>query len=290
MFIPATISPLLLNEDTNTPTIPPVVETPPIPPTVTPVPTTPAINYDPDLPVYPDDTSAPAYVAPNHTYTVGGMGEQKPAESYIDPSKATVEGRVTGLMQSGNPLLGLAQTQNAQNYNKRGLLNSANEVAGGTLAVMKEAREIATPDAKLYGDFGLNQAKTDSESLLNNQAGEISQDTEMLRGDISGRLTTQEFKGNKQIQGIADRAAMERINVENEWKELINFDNLDSREKIQLTQTSQVLGGELIGGIERVLRDPNIENKSDAVSSLISVYRSDMNLAASFTGQTIIWS
>lgn len=240
------------------------------------------IDYDPDLPVYaePEDTE----------FQPVDIAEHKDVGQYVDPSLATVEGRTTNLMQSGNPLLQVAKADTARTYNSRGLLNSGGAATGGTTAMLRTAAEIATPDALLYGQMAQAEQKTDQDAAINNQVSQLEQNTELLRGRVSGALTTQELGGQVEIQKMSDAAQLQRIEVDNQWKQAINWDNIDAADKQALEQVSATFGESLTGGIERVIRDSNVENKTDAISALMTTYQSQMSTAAAIVGIQLEWS
>ena len=240
----------------------------------------------PDAPIY--DPNTPIYARPDTRFEQRGI-DQNSIDSYIDPSQ-TMQGLLTGLLQSGNPLLELARAQNARGYNSRGLLNSAGKVAGGTLATMTKAIDITAPDAALYGDMAKMQQKADQDAALNTQVAGYEHNKELLRGDISSALTKQEYEGNVELQKMNNAAQMQRIQLDNQWKRTINFDNLDAQAQQGMLQIAATLGAELTGGIERILRDTNIEDKTAAIAALMDVYQSQMNTAAAIAGLTLTWN
>jgi hypothetical protein len=50
------------------------------------------------------------------------------------------------------------------------------------------------------------------------------------------------------------------------------------------------MGQELTGSIERILRDTNITNKTDAISALMTQYKAQLNTIAAMAGTTLVWS
>lgn len=123
-----------------------------------------ALNYDPNLPVYAGPKAQPKPTADI---------EQRDVSEYVDPATATVEGRVGGLLAGGAALPELAKSDMAREYQARGLLSSGGAATGGTLAAMREARQIATPDAALYGDLSKSKQQAAQESALNRQKAEL---------------------------------------------------------------------------------------------------------------------
>lgn len=77
----------------------------------------------------------------------------------VDPNQ-TVEGRVTGLIDSDSPLMQQARTQALQAQNGKGLLNSSMAVGAGQGAVIAAATPIATSDAATYANSAKYNADT----------------------------------------------------------------------------------------------------------------------------------
>lgn len=88
----------------------------------------------------PGKLTAPA-TTPVSTYTA--------TQSVIDPSK-TVQGRLAGLMDPNDPMNQAAVTTAKQQAANSGLLNSSMAATGATDAIIKNAMNIATPDANNY--------------------------------------------------------------------------------------------------------------------------------------------
>lgn len=238
------------------------------------------LNYDPTLPVY---------AAPDSTYQNVDV-QQQPTDTYIDPSKATVEGRVTGLLSSGNPLLTQAQTYGQKTANTRGLLNSSMGVQAATGAVMDKAISIATPDAQLYGNSALSAQNADQTVAQNNQLGAIDTQKAQLSGKISGALATQNAGDQIELQKLQSNAALQQSEVDNQWKQQLNWDSLDASNQQALEGVQSTFGTALTGGIERIMRDTNVTNKTDAIQALMTQYQTQMTTAASIVNIDLNWS
>lgn len=246
------------------------------------IPTPTTLNYDPDIPVYaqPEDTE----------YQGVGITPQKSAGEYVDPATATVEGRVGGILATGNALTRIEEQNALRAANARGLLNTRGAVQAGRTAAIGKAIEIARPDAQLYGDMAKMSQKADQDAAINRQVGEIEHNRYLLNARLSAALTTQEQKGQVEYQKLTDNAQMQRIEVDNQWKQMINYENLDSGEQQALLGVSQVFGDSLTGGIERLLRDTNISNKTDAISALMTQYQTQMSTAGAIVNIPLVWS
>lgn len=242
-----------------------------------PTPTTP--DYDPDLPVYAEpETNAPQ----------AGI-EQKSVSDYINPETMTVQGRTTALLKEGSPLLEMARSDATRQFNSRGLLNTGQAVSAGTQATMREARETVTPDAALYGNMAQMQQKTDSDAAINQQVSSLEHQKNLNSAKLSAALTTQEQGGQVEMQKLSDNAQMQRVEIDNMWKSNLNWDTMEQQDRSALLSVSQTVGAELTGGIERVLRDVNIENKTEAIEALMANYKSQMTTAASIVQLNLTW-
>ena len=167
------------------------------------------LNYDPNLPVYaaPEDMQIPEAEI-----------EQRSVTEYIDPALATVEGRTAGILASGAPLPELARADVARGYQARGLLSTGGAVTGGTLAAMREARAIATPDAALYGTMSMAEQKAQQDAAINQQVARLEQQQKVSSAALSGALTTHEQRGQVEIQKMTDAAQLQRVELDNLWK------------------------------------------------------------------------
>lgn len=246
-----------------------------------PSPTTPV--YDPDVPVYaqPDDIQ---------DYQNVSLGEQKNDSSYINPSTATVEGRVQGILDNNSMLRRSTEADAAAASNSRGILNTTMGTQAGTAALLDKAVDIATPDAALYGDMAKMSKEADSQGLLANQEAEIAHNTSLNNAQISGALTTQEIAGQQELQKLSDNAQMQRVEVDNMWKQQIQFDQMDAADAQKLVDSTTSLGSALTGSVERILRDTNVENKTDAIEALMTQYQSQLTTAAAVVNIDLDWS
>lgn len=270
---------------TDNPGVPP--PPPATPPPATPPPPAGAGNPAPDTPNY--DPSKPVYAEPENNFDNVDV-ELKNGADYVDPSTSTVEGRISKMMSEGNPLLELARFDNDRKFQARGLMDSAQGVAGGTLAMLRAATEIATPDAALYGDMAKMQQKGDIDAAMNNQVAGLENQRNIMNARLSAALQEMDYGQKVELQKLVDTAQLQRVEVDNKWKQRINYDNLTSNERTAMLGVAQALGQELTGGIERILRDTNISDKTSAVQALMATYESQMTTAASIVSLKLKWS
>jgi hypothetical protein len=210
-------------------------------------------------------------------------------ESFIKPGLATVEGRVTNLVNQDNPLLQAARATAERQHQAKGLLHSSGAVQAGTAAVIQEATKIATPDAQTYSNLAQTRQKTQLDQSTNNQLAEIERRKLENNALITGALEYQAQTGRENLQKIADNAQLQRVQLENEWKDYLQSAQLDSTETQALMQASGAMGEELTGSIERILRDTNITNKTDAINVLMTRYKSHLNTVAAVAGIQLSW-
>jgi hypothetical protein len=239
------------------------------------------IDYDPQ---------APVYALPETKSTDTQIGSLSSNDTFIDPKTGTVEGRLPGIIAAEGPLSEAVTAKADQQYNAKGLLNSQGAVQAAQSAVLDNAIKIATPDALAYSNLGQTAQKTQAEGLLNNQLAEIERKKYENNALITGSLTTQDYEGKAQLQKLADTAAIQRLEVDNQWKDLLNQSQYDTQETQALMTSAGEMGKELTGSIERLLRDTNITNKTDAISALMTQYKAQLNTIAAMAGTTLVWS
>lgn len=118
----------------------------------------------------------------------------------IDPKTDTVQGQLSGLMDSDAPFLQQARTRAAQTANSRGLLNSSMAASAGEAAAYDAALPVAAKDAeinlsqkqlnqKTVADFGMQTLKGDQSKDI---AGiEAQYKTLMQANDSASRFFSQ---------------------------------------------------------------------------------------------------
>lgn len=89
----------------------------------------------------------------------------------------TVQGQLKSILDSNSPLLQQSQTNALQTMNQRGLLNSSMAIGAGQDAVIKNALQIATPDAATYA----NAAKSNQDATNSMTQFNVGQDNTALQ-------------------------------------------------------------------------------------------------------------
>jgi hypothetical protein len=166
-----------------------------------------ALNYDPSQPVYAEATK---YQAPTVTNPEAILGQTKTAENYLNPATDTVEGRVTGLLAKGSPVLQQAEQQALRTGNARGLLNTRGTAEAGTSALIGKAAQIAAPDAATYASFGQANQLAENQGLINNQAASLESQQKQNDAKIAGAQAEQNY-GNTQKAAQASQILQGQI-------------------------------------------------------------------------------
>jgi len=129
-----------------------------------------------------------------------------PTLGTVDAATETVQGQMTGLLATGNPLLQRAKTKAAQSANQRGLLNSSMGVQAGEEAMLTAALPIAQADASEYRNQSLvNQQVQNQFTADSNQYGYDSALSAQDYGQKQG-LAASDLDYRKQLQTQAEQA------------------------------------------------------------------------------------
>lgn len=244
------------------------------------------LNYDPNLPVY----AQPETQAPSATVDPDKLQQQ--TANIVDQERGTVAGQMRGLLAENSPYLQVARTGALQTAAGRGLLNSSIAAGAGEEAAIKQALPIAQQDAQTYADIGKQNAKTISDSLLNLQVGQLEHQKSLANAKITGALTTQEAAKQFETQRISEAGQLQRQEIENAMKAVLQDDQLESAERQQLSQVVGSMGNEALGAVERILRDTNIEAgaKQSAIDAVMRNYRANASTAGAVFGLNLKWT
>ena len=244
------------------------------------------LNYNPNLPVY----AQPETQAPNATVDPNKLQQQ--TANIVDQERGTVAGQMRGLLAENSPYLQVARTGALQTAAGRGLLNSSIAAGAGEEAAIKQALPIAQQDAQTYADIGKQNAKAYSDSILNTQVAQLEHQKSLANAKITGALTTQEAAKQFEVQRISEAAQLQRLEIENSMKAVLQDDQLESAERQQLSQVVGSMGNEALGAVERILRDTNIEAsaKQSAIDAVMKNYRANASTAGAVFGLNLSWS
>ena len=145
-----------------------------------------ALNYDPNNPVYPE----PAKVNMPTMQTPNAQANVKTGTEYIDPSKTSAS-IAANMIKQDSPFLQNAQTLAKQQYNQKGLLNSAMAASAGTKAAIETAQPYALQDSAMYGQSALKQQDAENTGSLNNQVAQLDTTKLANTGAMTGALSEQ---------------------------------------------------------------------------------------------------
>ncbi len=197
----------------------------------------------------------------------------KDVEPYVPGQEDTVEGRMSGILNSGSDYLKAARKAGERQAHSKGLLNSSMAVEAGETAAIKAALPIAQQDSQSIVNANLES------SLVREKAAASS--------DLSAQESQQALAlDNQQQEGANLRQA-----IELEWKDKISMAELSSQEKIALANSMATLGDNFQAKLAGIQVDPNIDDdaKTTSIADLQGVYRANLQSLASIYGVAISW-
>lgn len=214
-----------------------------------------------------------------------------PTPSSYDPAQAgmtydeTVEGRVLGMLQSGNPLLEKAAAMTLQRANQRGLLNSSMANDAAMSAMMQNAIPIAQADAGNLLQMRMQNAGfANTASQFNadaaNQLAKLgfTAQADLMKTALGGNIELQKLL----TAGQAD-AAMELIRAQSNAAlkelELLADDRTRASQSVAQTMTTLQQGVTAILG-----SNLDAQAKSAAVNQLVQHARASITLYGNLAG------
>jgi hypothetical protein len=197
----------------------------------------------------------------------------------------TVEGRVQGMLATGNPLLEKARAMTEQRANSRGLLNSSMANDAAMSAMMQNAIPIATADAGNLLQMRLQNAG------FQNQAGQFNADSinAMMKLGYTAQADLQKMAlgGNIDLQkllaaGQTD-AAMEMIRTQSQLalKEM----ETTATDQQRASQSFATTMSTLQQGVTQILgSNLDATAKTAAINQLVSHARGSLAVYGSLSG------
>lgn len=161
-------------------------------------------SYDIDKYDYKYDAAADKWVeSAKKTPNPNGLAYAPQFNSQVDYDKETIEGRITGILDSKNPLVRQAGERVMGQFAQRGIPNSSMAIEAANEAMISKAIEIAGPDAQRYYtnrrenvDWNNKFAQQDQSHQydLENQKvnANINQETYAKNSDVSQKNTLQQ--------------------------------------------------------------------------------------------------
>lgn len=195
--------------------------------------------------------TVPTTATPDYAkITASGVGS-------LNKLGGTVESRIPGLLKKGGSIFDISGTQVRQEAQKRGLLNTTMALEAGQSAAIKNALEIAKPDAAAVA--GLVGAGTQAQ---------LDYGTERMAQD----------------------AATYRSQLDNFSQELIQRENFSTENRKLFADSMTRLGSQYSADLTRIVTDANIVNKQAAKDQLKDAYMSSADLMAKSLGIGLDWS
>jgi len=192
----------------------------------------------------------------------------------------TVEGRMAGLMQQGNPLLERARTQALQGANERGILNSTMAAEAGTAALLDQARQIAGQDAATFaqsGQFNANAANqmadanaTRSLSWSNAEADRALERAKVeYNGTLQRDLAKFDAQTRKELAVLDGDIRKQLAEVEAKFKT-----------QMQNSQSASALYSDTVKSIATIMTDPKLDSgaKQNLINQLIGTTQQGLTL------------
>ena len=202
-------------------------------------------------------------------------------KAYKPTESETVQGRLTGLLESGSPYVTAAEEGAKRYAQSRGMLNTTMAGTGGRKAAIESALPIASQDAATFAESG----------LLSQRYG---QDVGLVREQelASGRLSTQDATEALELSKQQETATTLRQETELAVTQSMNAMDLTSSENRALGSAVTVLGQDLMGKIANIQASPDLspEAKTTIVQGLNASYIATVNSISSIYGVQIEWA
>lgn len=211
-------------------------------------------------------------------------------KSTVDP-ELTVEKQMQGLLSSDSPYLQAARTRGLQFANQRGLLNTSIAAGASEKSAIESALPIAQQDAQYLQTGALTTQKGRIQEGLYHTQGDISKDIATHEGGIASNLSAQEATQAQTLEGIAQEGENYRQQVELEMKDTLATMEIGSKERQSYANSVTEMGDNFMVELNNIQRDPNITGgaKTNAIATLQTAYRQNVETLASIYGVTITW-
>lgn len=185
------------------------------------------------------------------------------AESYFDPTKGTVEGRLQGLLENPNPVMKKAEAGAMRGANARGLLNSSISAEAGQSALIGAAMPIAQQDADTYRQMYAKDAEYDMEKDFEFQSQRFQKMMQSMTLDVEQRMQERGIASDERMQ---ERGIAAEKNLQDKLlaaQEKIKTLEISSEEKQMMASAYSAVVNNIITQIGGLWRDKSL--KSDAI-------------------------
>lgn len=185
---------------------------------------------------------------------------------------ATVEERLTNLLEKDNPYLTRARTSAQQTSAARGLQNTSIAATAGETAAIEAALPIAQQDANYYQEKGLAEQAGEIEAGLYEKQGQISSELSAQEAQQASQLSAQEAEQQYAIQ----QAEIDWNKLELNAKLEIEYANMDEENKSIFNETVNSIYSEYQSDYLAILADPVYASAADRQAA-INVLKESVN-------------
>lgn len=179
--------------------------------------------------------------------------ESRPVVSNVQANE-TVEGRLEGLLERGNPLLRQARNRAIRFAASRGMQNSTLAAQAGEEAFISQALPIAQQDATTFSDRAALNMTERNKFGLQEQGGSIQSRLQKEQGDINSRLQQEQFEfelqlsdrnfQNQQKLMVEEYAQRRGLSVQESNQELARLNRIHEQTLEQIRVKAGVESGE----------------------------------------------
>lgn len=226
---------------------------------------TPTANVSGGGVLAPSQSSNPT-VAGTSTYSAAKVNN--PNQWNVDPSQ-TVQGQLSGILNSGSPLMQQAESQGLLTANKRGLLNSSISAGEAQNAMLTAATPIAQADAATNAKAGLYNTDIQNTTASTNAAAE---NTANQFGAQANNYTTQ-FNASNEYNKQQD---LFKANVDATLAQINNEHSANN----QQGAVFGTLSNDFSKAILAINTDTNMnqQSKDYSIKQLYEVYKAQLSM------------
>jgi hypothetical protein len=200
----------------------------------------------------------------NQDFGRGDLRIEDDGVFYTPPPKATVEGRLSGLLASGSPYIETAKAGAQRQAHSRGLLNTTMAATAGEKAGIESALPIATQDAGYFQNLGLQK-----------QQGEIQKGLYETQGDISSRLSKQQYEQERGLTGIRQEHEMALKDADIEWNKVdlesrmqVEYDRMAQENKDKFNELANAISEDYMNDYIEIMLNPNFKTQEDRLAAI----------------------
>lgn len=262
-------------------------------------------TYDPGPYENPPDTMVD--ITPEDAEKYEAPDEYRPAE------EDTVEGRMTGLLETDSPYITRARTRAKLEANKRGLLNSTMAGTAGEAAAIDAALPIAQQDSSQFHEAGMAGYQGRIQGALSHQAHTQNVSETGWQAKYSAILADQEFRqkdyeawkeiqyqagllsqeGGQQVvlERIRQKGLNDRTALEHELARELSDAEIEATNKKAVMTTIAELGDNYQARLISIQSDPNLDadQKAALMEQTRFEYEQNVRTTAAMYGVEIDW-